>query len=110
MIPLALYDKLRDVARKRGTVYYSEIAPIVGIDMDSPHFGTHVGRLLDDINHAEVAAQRPLLSAVVIRKDANIPGAGFFTCARNLMLYAGNDDLAYWLEELRRVHDYWSQH
>ncbi len=27
----------------------------------------------------------------------------------NLRLYTGRDDLAYWVEELRRVHDYWSE-
>ena len=39
-----------------------------------------------------------------------MPGEGFFTFARNLRLYTGRDDLAYWVEELRRVHAYWSEH
>jgi hypothetical protein len=91
-------------------VYYIEIAPLLGIDTGDPYFGARVGRVLDEANHAEHAAGRPLLSAVVIAKDTGMPGEGFFTCARNLRRYAGRDDLAYWVEELRRVHDYWSAH
>ena len=108
VIPQAVYERLRGVARAQGTASYTEIAQLAGIDTDNPHFGALVGRLLDDVNRAEQAAGRPLLSAVVIGKDSNLPGAGFFECARDLRLYSGNDDLAYWMQELKRVHDYWS--
>ena len=107
-IPPALYDRLHQTARQRGTAFYSEIAPLLAIYTGDPYFGARVGRVLDDVNRAEHAAGRPLLSAVVIAKDTGMPGEGFFTCARNLKRYAGRDDLAYWVEELRRVHDYWS--
>lgn len=106
----ALYDRLHEIARQGDMVYYSEIAPLLGIDTGDPYFGARVGRVLDEVNHAEHAAGRPLLSAVVIAKDTGMPGEGFFTCARDLRRYAGRDDLAYWVEELRRVHDYWSKH
>ncbi|MGH8009989.1 MAG: hypothetical protein ACREQ3_23590, partial [Candidatus Binatia bacterium] len=89
--------------------FYGEIAPLASIDTENPHFAALVGRLLDEINHAESAEGRPLLSAVVIGKDSNMPGSGFFACARDLRRYSGRDDLAFWLAELRRVHDYWSQ-
>ena len=109
-IPPALYDRLHETARQSGTVYYSEIAPLLGIDTGDPYFGARIGRILDEVNHAEHAAGRPLLSAVVIAKETGIPGEGFFTCTRNLRRYTGRDDLAYWVEELRSVHDYWSGH
>jgi hypothetical protein len=106
----ALYDRLHEIAPQGGTVYYSEVAPLIGIDTGDPYFGARVGRVLDEMNHAERAAGRPLLSAVVIAKETGKPGEGFFTCARELKRYAGRDDLAYWVQELRRVHDYWSAH
>jgi hypothetical protein len=109
-IPLALFERLQEIARQGGTVYYSEVAPLLGIDTGDPYFGARVGRVLDEMNYAEHAAGRPLLSAVVIAKDTGMPGEGFFTCARNLRRYAEGDDLAYWVEELQRVHDYWSRH
>jgi hypothetical protein len=109
-IPLALHDRLQEIARQGGTTYYSELAPLLGIDTSDPHFGVRIGRILDEVNYAEHAAGRPLLSAVVIAKETGMPGEGFFTCARDLGRYTGRDDLAYWVEELRRVHDYWSEH
>jgi hypothetical protein len=109
-IPPALLERLQQIARERETVYYSEIAPVLGIDTGDPYFGVRIGRILDEVNHAEHAAGRPLLSAVVIAKETGMPGEGFFTCARDLRRYSVRDDLAYWVEELQRVHDYWSEH
>jgi hypothetical protein len=91
-------------------VFYSELAPIVGIDTENPHFGALIGRILDDVNRIEFDQGRPLLSAIAISKDGNMPGHGFFECARELRRYAGKDNLGFWVEELRRVHDYWSRH
>ncbi len=108
--PQALFDRLRRVARVRGTVFYSDLALSVGIDTGNPHFGSRIGRILDDVNRIEFDQVRPLLSAVVILKDSNMPGSGFFACARELKGYNGKDDLGFWVEELRRVHDYWSRH
>jgi hypothetical protein len=109
-IPPALFDLLQEIARRGGTSYYREIAHLLGIDTGDPYFGARVGRVLDELNHAEHAAGRPLLSAVVIAKATGMPGEGFFTCARDLRRYTGRDDLAYWVDELRRVHHYWSHH
>jgi hypothetical protein len=106
----ALYDRLHQIARQGGTAYYSELAPLIGSDSSDPYFGVRIGRIPDEVNHAEHAAGRPLLSAIVIAKETGMPGEGFFTCARDLKRYAGRDDLAYWVEELRLVHYYWSKH
>jgi len=48
-----------------------------------------------------------MLSVVVVHKANNIPGQGFFTLARELGLYRGNDDLLFFTEELRKVHEFW---
>jgi hypothetical protein len=52
---------------------------------------------------------RPLLSAVVIYRQDNIPGNGFFQMAQNVGAYTGGDRYIFFIEELRRVHDYWRQ-
>lgn len=70
-IPQSLYDMLREVERERGrTISYWELAPVAGIDRNNPHYAPLVGRLLDEINRAENAANRPLLSAIVCGKRA----------------------------------------
>jgi hypothetical protein len=51
-----------------------------------------------------------MLSALVIRQDINMPGSGFFVCARELGEYEGNDDLLFWISELNKVHSYWQEH
>ena len=104
----AIHEELLRVARSGQVVNYSDVAPLAGLNMDSPQDRNQIADILDDISRAEHDAGKPLLSAVVIRRDKNMPGTGFFTLAKRLGLHRGGDDLQYWLEELRRVHDYWS--
>lgn len=110
MVSQAVYEKLQEKARSRGITSYKEIALLTGIDTSDRHFAIRVGELLDQVNHAEYAAGRPLLSAVVMGQDSDMPGEGFFGCASRLGRYSGGDKLAYWLDELNRVYGYWSHH
>lgn len=104
-----IYENLKALARSRGKDYYSNIAPLAGLSHRSPRFH----RLLDDISAGENGAKRPLVSAVVVLKGQTkrqtIPGSGFFTMAKRLGLYHG-DDVSFWNEEVERVFHYWSTH
>ena len=104
-----IYEELRRVAISGSTTYYSDISHLAGLDMGSPYDRKLIANILDSISTSEHDARRPLLSAVVILKGENIPGQGFFELSRRLGLYRANDDLHYWLQEVRRVHDHWSR-
>ena len=102
----ALRDILISIAKQRGTICYSDLAPQVGMHHRSRRFH----QLLGDISEAECAKGRPLLSAVVINKQLKRPGPGFLglaqsqTCAR----CRGLDDKQCWRQEVARVYAYWS--
>ena len=104
----AIHQELIRVAEDRRYVHYSDVAPLAGLNMDLPQDRNELSNILDDISLAEHNAGRPLLSAVVIRKDRNMPGDGFFVLARDLELHRRGDDLLYWWEELMRVHTHWA--
>ena len=110
----AIYDRLKDVARGKDITYYSEIAPLAGLDMATEVGRIRIAQILDEINHHENDYDRPMLSAVVILKEYNMPGAGFFECARQLGKYHGAGDekskLMFWISELEKVHSYWRSH
>lgn len=106
----ALYDRLKDVARSGQIAYYSDVAPLVNLDMSQPPDREEIGRLLGEISESEHRQDRPLLSAVIISREGNRPGDGFFTLARSLRLHPGGDDTAYWIAEVQRVWDYWKRH
>ena len=95
-----VYGELIAVARRGGTVNYSDI---VSLAEDYPH----LFRILDRINSYEHRAGRPLLSAVVVGAKG-IPGRGFFDLARALGLCVGDGEAQYWSEELERVHKRWA--
>ena len=106
---LAIYDELRRVAKDGGITRYSDVAPLANLDMDSPEDRNRIADILDEISRCEYADGKPLLSAVVIRKDTNIPGRGFFELAKSLRLPGVDDDVLFWVKEVQRVHDYWRQ-
>lgn len=105
-----IYQEIAKVARSGGTTYYSDIAPLVGLDMMSPADRNRISDILDEISRVEHANGNPLLSAVVISKARKRPGKGFFALAKGLNLYDGNPDAKseFWKQELRRVQAHWS--
>jgi len=109
-----IYERLKDIARNKNITYYSEIAPLADLDMASEVGRIKIAQILDDINGYENDNARPMLSAVVILKEHNLPGAGFFECARGLGEYHGSSDekerLMFWIRELEKVHNYWQSH
>ena len=105
-----LHNRLVSVARSGGYATYSEIAPLLGLDMASPADRTEIGRLLGEVSVFEHQLGHPLLSVIVIHRDNNIPGPGFFQLAQDLGIYDGNDDLLFFVREFQRVRDYWRQH
>jgi hypothetical protein len=81
-----IYEELGRVAKGQPTITYSKIAPLANLDMDNPSHRDEIGQLLGEISKYEHSQQRPLLSAVVIHQDNNMPGQGFFKLAKELGL------------------------
>ena len=115
-----ILSKLREVAAARATVYYQELGDLIGLDMSNPKDRDRLSDILGDINIAEHAEGRPLVSAVAVLKESSHhnadlrPGIGFFNIAHDpLGLYNGSRDrdeqLAFWVAEIKRAHDCWSQ-
>ena len=96
-------EKLIEVARQRNLITYSEVARLVGTSPVS------VGPLiLDRINRREHKEGRPLLSALVVKKDTRGPGSGFYELASSLGLYNNKGRLEYWQQKVQKVYDFWS--
>lgn len=105
-----IYEKLKEIARAGTVTHYSDIAPLAGLDMNLPPDRYEIGAILDDINRHERELGRPMLSAVVVHRESLMPGQGFFTLARSLGLFVSDDKDRLYIEELRKVHDYWASH
>lgn len=105
----AVYERLVRAARGGELVFYGELAKMLGIDMDNPHFGAQVGKVLDRINEDETAAGRPMISAIVVSRDTMLPGTGFFKLGQELrQTNPGEDEIGFAVRQIKRVHHYWS--
>lgn len=113
----ALKDELRGIlihqARQCMTISYSELARLLQT-VHMHHRAPHFQRLIREVNGDELAAGRPSLAALIVRKDSGIPGGGFFThLPPHLPEYSEGalapDLLTYWQAELQAVCDYWGE-
>jgi hypothetical protein len=102
-----IYRFLVDVAKRRDCTTYAELAKMAGFNASQAGSHAKVDAILAEISTFEHQQGRPLLSAVVLCDDANKTHLGFFTLARELRLNE-DDDVEFFIQELRRVHNYWS--
>ena len=94
-------------AKVRGMIPYSDLATKIKI----VHLEAHDQRLfhlLGEISAEEDAADRGMLSVIVVHKTGDMqPGPGFFELAKRLGRNTSNI-LKCWVDELKRVHAVWS--
>jgi len=96
-------------AQNDGTITYGAVNARFGHCWPWPSSGLF--EALDRINRAEHAHGRPLLSAVVVTGDTELPGAGFFTMARRLGYPIPEDrdaERAFWTTQALLAHLYWA--
>jgi hypothetical protein len=106
----AIYDCLKDVARKGNLITYHEIAPLARLNMENPGDRNKIAEILGEISTFEHENGRPMLSAIVVLAGIGYPGEGFYTLARQLGTYHGHadlDEMEFFVKETKRVFNYW---
>ena len=103
-------EKLKEVARVKGLITYNGLNEKLnlGLNFDNPGDRKKIGEMLGEISDYEARQGRRMLSAVVYGQQDNKPGEGFFTLARELGFFHGDDELVFWISELQKVWDIWS--
>lgn len=105
--------RLVETAEAQGTITYSELGGLIGLDMSQPDQRQRLSKLLGRIVTAEHEQGRPILSAVAVLKGEMRPGPGFFKICRRLGVYGGSKNRGgqevFYAAELKRVHDYWTK-
>lgn len=94
-------------AKVRGMMPYSElVAEVRTISLKPESYA--LAAMLGEISSEEDAAGRGMLTVIVVHKSGDMqPGPGFFELARELGRDT-SDILRCWVDELKRVHAYWS--
>ena len=94
-------------AKVRGMIPYSElVGKVRTINLEPESYA--LAAMLGEISSEEDAAGRGVLTVIVVHKYSDMqPGPGFFELAEELGRDT-SDILKCWVEELRKVHGYWS--
>jgi len=96
-----------DRARLRGMVLYSDLVRQIRSVKLAPH-DPRLFHLLGEISVEEDAAQRGMLTVLVVHKIGDRqPGQGFYELASQLGRDT-SDVLSCWVAEIHRVHAIWS--
>lgn len=96
-------------AQYRGLTTYQDIAVIMGIPTWGSYMGAATGQMLRELCEDEVAAGRPMLSAVAVTVDRKV-GPGFFALAKTLgLLREGEDETTFWERERDRTYEAWKR-
>ena len=98
---------LSKYARLGRTIAYSEFVKKIHSIQLEPHDFRLFG-LLGEISKEESKAGRGMLSALVVIKDENIPGSGFFELVKQLG-YDTKDHDTFWAEEVNRIYAAWKK-
>jgi hypothetical protein len=94
-------------AKAQETIPYSDLVnQVTSITLDPR--SQALAFMLGEISSEEDSAGRGMLTVIVVHKFGDMtPGPGFFDLARQLGRDT-SDILKCWIDELRRVHNYWS--
>lgn len=107
----AAKEEMRSILIERakvgGTIPYSDLVNQVTTIHLEPHSHA-LATMLGEISSEEDAAGRGMLTVIVVHKVGDMkPGPGFFELARELGRNT-SEIVKCWIEELKRVHRFWS--
>jgi len=94
-------------AKLRGMIPYSDLCKqVTAVALETHSYA--LAAMLGEISADEDAADRGMLTVIVVHKVGNMePGPGFFELAKDLGRDT-SDILRCWIEELKTVHRVWS--
>lgn len=98
---------LTERAKVRGMIPYSElVSKLTKVRLEPESYA--LAAMLGEISSEEDAEGRGMLTVIVVHKYGDMqPGPGFFELARALGRDISDIEKC-WLEELRKVHGFWS--
>lgn len=107
-----IYEFLGAIARNSGLCTYSDVAPIVDLNLENDADRETLSGYLAEICQHEQQGGRPMLSALVIHSGGdNNPGNGFFELAEQMGRFNGTGGtmgrVIFWINEVKSVHDAW---
>lgn len=106
-----LYARLTQAAKEKKFVGYSDLSAAINLSLTDAAGLNKLSVLLEEIADHELSAGRPLIAAIIVNENTNMPGTGLFSYAKRkgLMKSKDKDTLAFFLTEAKKVHDYWSK-
>ncbi len=109
-LPERMRAYLTEIARRRGTITYRDLAR--ALEVQPPNTIHQVAEALEVLMQEDYANGAPFLAALVVSKVRNgLPAPAFFSFARSLGRFRGSDTgpetQTYHAQELKGAWDHW---
>lgn len=107
-----IYIRLMQAAKEGKFVNYSDLSAAISLGLTDAAAVNALNVILEEIADHELTNDRPLLAAITVNENTNMPGSGLFSYAKRkgLMKPKDKDNLTFFLTEAKRVHAYWASH
>jgi hypothetical protein len=110
MYDQALYERLMTAARAQETVFYGEVADLLGVGADDPSAREQIAGRLAEISRHEVGEGRPMLSSIVVGVEDHLPGPDLMRLGQELGQVAeGEDEVSFAIRQIKMTHAYWQE-
>lgn len=107
-----IYARLTQAAKEKRFVSYSDLSAAIQLPLTDSAGVNALHLILEEIADHEIANNRPLLAAIIVNENTNMPGSGLFQYAKRKGLMKQNDKdyVTFFVKEAKKVHDYWAAH
>lgn len=96
------------VAKHQNQIFYSALADKVSsVSFQEPYHD--LAEAIGEVSITHHDEGRPMLSVLVVHKEDQMCGAGFFKLAKELG-HRFTDNLSFQVEETKKCYRYWSKH
>lgn len=97
---------VQKIKNEGNIITYKELANSIGMDVSSASLRRELGGLLGDLSSYSFDNGMPLISALVVRKDADRPGNGFYTLYEEKKGIKIKDKDIVFIDELNKILQY----
>lgn len=105
-----LYARLTEAAKEKKFLSYSDLSAAIQLSLTDAAGVNALNVMLEEIAEHELAHGHPLLVAIIVNENTNMPGAGLFSYAKRkgLMKPKDKDNMTFFVTEAKKVHDFWA--
>jgi len=94
---------IENCARNKQLIFYSELYKLIDLDHKNPGHRKKGASILAEVNEISLKEKKVMVTSLVISAQENDPNKGFFDLAKQLHKLDHEEELTFWMKEVKKV-------